>query len=178
MKIAALVMCLTFILHLVSMGAAHWAKSDDTVQRREHIGLWRFCTETIGGGTKCDRFIDIIVGDWLRSAQGFSILALFAMIGATVLVAMLTFVPDYSDDTRMLMIGIAVTGVAALFKLIEVGIMGATYQEYFKNKDPASWGYVGQLDWAFGVAVASMVLNFATVILMVLEMAQGGKNAY
>lgn len=172
-KISALLMFLALFLHFISMGAPDWAKADaDLTKRKEHIGLWRYCVDTIGGGTECNAFIDIVVGDWIRAAQGFSILALFTMLGA-VAILILCVVKGDDDDPRLLMIGITLTGVSALFKLIEVATFACTYQEYFKNKDPGIWGEVGVLAWAFYVALVSLLLNCGTVVTLVLDMAQG-----
>ena len=59
-------MFLALFLHFISMGAADWAKADpDLTNRKEHIGLWRYCVDAIGGGTECNAFIDIVVGGML-----------------------------------------------------------------------------------------------------------------
>jgi len=62
-KISALLMFLALFLHFISMGAPDWAKAnEDITNRKEHIGLWRYCVDTIGGGTACNAFVDIVVG--------------------------------------------------------------------------------------------------------------------
>ena len=61
----------------------------------------------------------IVLSDWIRAAQGFSILALFVMIGA-VAVLIVCALKGEDDDPRMLMIGIALTGVAGMRKLYNI----------------------------------------------------------
>ena len=62
-KVALACVALSLLLHLIAMGTPHWAKSDEgRVERKEHIGLWRYCTYPVGGGQACGDFIDIIVG--------------------------------------------------------------------------------------------------------------------
>ena len=62
-KIAALLMFIALLFHLISFGAPHWAKTNESrTPRKEHIGLWRYCTYPIGGGETCSDFIDIITG--------------------------------------------------------------------------------------------------------------------
>ncbi len=176
-KLAALCIGLTFLLFLVAMGAPNWAKSDPRfTDREETIGLWRYCTRPVGGGQVCDQFVDIITGDWLRAAQSFCILALFTLMGAVAVICIYAFVPDFSDDTRLLMIAITLTGVSALFQLIEVATMGVKYQEYFKNKDPGSWEEYGKLDWAFFVGLTALLMNVVTLVLLVFDMIIGERE--
>lgn len=62
-KIAAFLLIVGLLFHLISFGAPHWAKTNENrANRKEHIGLWRYCTYPIGGGETCSDFIDIITG--------------------------------------------------------------------------------------------------------------------
>lgn len=62
-KVALGLLGLALLIHFVAMGAPQWARSDASeTGRKEHIGLWRFCTYPYGGGEACSDFVDIIVG--------------------------------------------------------------------------------------------------------------------
>lgn len=66
---------------------------------------------------------------------------------------------------------------SAIFLLIGVATFGGSYKMYFTHKEPAL-DFEGscRLAWAFGVAVVSLLLTFASNMLMVLEMLMGGKD--
>ena len=61
-KVAFILLLVALLFHLISFGAPHWASTNSNAQRREHIGLWRYCAYPIGGGETCSDFIDIITG--------------------------------------------------------------------------------------------------------------------
>jgi hypothetical protein len=62
-KVAFGCLALSLLLHFIAMGAPQWARADQNkMERKEHIGLWRFCTYPYGGGEACSDFVDIIVG--------------------------------------------------------------------------------------------------------------------
>lgn len=131
-KVAFGCLALALLLHLIAMGAPQWARSDlNKMDRKEHIGLWRYCTYPYGGGEACGDFVDIIVGgmieslmyelclliynfyaDWLKAAQAFMIFGMLGLIGAVAVVAIIAFVPDFEGDNRILGAGVAVTGAA------------------------------------------------------------------
>lgn len=54
----------------------------------------------------------MLVVDWLKAAQAFMVLALFALPAAIGMVAMCAFVPDFSDDIRVVGAAIGVTAIA------------------------------------------------------------------
>lgn len=168
-KIAG-VACLgvALLFHLISISAPNWAYSNpDKTDRIDHIGLWKFCTYPIGGGDRCDDFIDIIYGDWLKACQSFMVLALFTLPAALGLFALITFVPGFENNMMVVGMALGVTGVSGLFMLIVIGSWGAMFQEYFNTKEP-QWqkeGDIGVLSWAYGLAVVEMILTFAAVVL-------------
>lgn len=61
-KVAFGLLCLALLLHFIAMGAPQWARSLPDRERKDHIGLWRYCSYPIGGGESCGDFVDIIVG--------------------------------------------------------------------------------------------------------------------
>ena len=66
-KIAGVV-CLgiALLFHLISISAPNWAYSNpDKTARMDHIGLWKFCTYSIGGRDFCDDFVDNIYGGFI-----------------------------------------------------------------------------------------------------------------
>jgi len=179
-KVALVCLGISLLMHLVAMGAPHWAKSDTSkIDREEHIGLWRYCTYPVGGGQACSDFIDIIVGDWLKAAQSFMILGMFALLGAVAVVAIIAFVPDFEGDFRILGAGVAVTGTAALFTMIAVASFGAKFQEYFSTRDEATWGLnTGELHWGWGVGLTGMLINVIALGCLVAEIVIGTQDAY
>lgn len=172
-KVAAVCLVVALILHLVAIAAPNWAKTNDNeTDRKEHIGLWKYCTYPYGGGQSCDDFVNIITGDWLKAAQAFFILALFALPASIGLVAMCAFVPDFADDMRTVGAAIGATAVAGLFTLVCVCVWGDCYQQYFNTKEaPGLWEDIGVLDWAFGLAVTDCILTFIAAGLMIGGMA-------
>ena len=95
------------------------------------------------------------------------ILALFTLPAAIGLYALITFMPEYENDMKIVAVTLGVTGLAGLFTLITVASFGAKFQEYFDTREP-QWdkaGDIGVLDWAFGLAVVDMLLTFAAVVL-------------
>ena len=58
-KIAVLCLVFAVLLHLISFGAPNWAETNtEVVSRKDHYGLWRFCTVPKGGVSDCSDFID------------------------------------------------------------------------------------------------------------------------
>jgi len=176
-KIAAVLLVIAFILHLISIGATWWA-SAPLEQRTEHIGLWRFCTNPHGGGESCNDFVEIIYGDWLKAAQSFWIFGLLAVPAAAGIVALYAFVP--SSDGNMMILGAAmgITGFAGLMNLICVATFGDRFQEYFNNKEPDNWAGndVGVLDWTYGLACTDTILCFVAVGLLIGSLVEGDSN--
>eukprot|EP00923_Selenidium_pygospionis_P026026 GHVN01046111.1.p1 GENE.GHVN01046111.1~~GHVN01046111.1.p1 ORF type:complete len:211 (-),score=18.15 GHVN01046111.1:246-824(-) len=170
-KISFVLLIVALLFHLISFGAPHWAQTNSNAMRREHIGLWRYCTYPIGGGETCSDFIDIITGDWLKAAQSFGTLALFVLLGALGAVAVYAFVPDSAGDMRILGACFGTVGASFLFLMIECGVFGGKYNEYFDNKEaPGIWDDVGELSWAFALAVTSCVTVFISLALLVVEL--------
>ena len=63
-KLASMAVLLVALLfNLIGMGAPYWGGTNELAGRRDHIGLWRFCTHVLkpGGGhaESCDDFVDI-----------------------------------------------------------------------------------------------------------------------
>ena len=58
-KAALLCLAVALVLHLVAFSAPNWAETNlDVVNRKEHFGLWRYCSVPMNGGERCDEFID------------------------------------------------------------------------------------------------------------------------
>lgn len=166
-KVATMLLIIALLLHLIAIASTNWAKTDESlVDRKEHFGLWRYCTYPYGGGESCDDFVNIIYSDWLKAAQAFMVLALVALPAAIGLVAMCAFVPDFSDDIRIVGAAIGATAIAGIFTLVCISTFGDRYQQYFSNKEP-TWEDVGVLDWAFGLACTDCILTFIAVVLMI-----------
>ena len=69
--------------------------------------------------------------------------------------------------------------ISAIFLLIGVAVFGGKYETYFDRKEEAlNFDGSCRLAWAFGVAVVSLLLTFASCMLMVLEMLMGGTKDY
>ncbi|KAI0227890.1 hypothetical protein LSAT2_021601 [Lamellibrachia satsuma] len=169
-KLSCILLVLTLLLHLICFSVPHWAKTNEyRTERREHIGLWRYCTYPINGHEKCDDFINIITSDWLKACQSFMTLAMFVLIGAVAVVGAYAFTPDMEGDTRMLTVCLIVTATATVFNIIGVSVYGARYQEYFTNKEPGLWNDVAQLSWAFAVGVTVCVGSFLSFVLVLME---------
>jgi len=65
-KIATILLAIAFLLHLIAIGSSWWARADPSRSDRvEHIGLWKYCADPIGGGEACNDFVDIIYGGQL-----------------------------------------------------------------------------------------------------------------
>jgi len=172
-KVAAVLLVIAFILHLIAIAAPWWATAP-LDQRTEHIGLWKYCTWPYGGGESCNDFVDIIHGDWLKAAQAFWILGLLVVPAAAGIVAMYAFVP--TSDGNMMILGAAmgITGFAGLLNLISVCSFGDRFQEYFNNKEPDNWADqgVGVLDWAFGLACTDTILCFLALALLIASLVE------
>ena len=61
--------------------------------------------------SKYEKYIHILFPDWLKAAQAFGTLALFALLGAIGVCAMYAFVPDFSGDMKILGANFAAIGV-------------------------------------------------------------------
>jgi len=168
-KLAAGLLIIAFLFHLISMGATWWAQVPMD-QRTEHFGLWRYCTLPYGGTESCDDFVNIIYGDWLKAAQSFWILGLFAVPASAAVVSMYAFVPSFSGSCRLLVGTMFMTGFAALMNLVCVSTFGDNFQQYFDNKDPVNWAgnNVGVLDWAYCLACTDTILCFIALALLFL----------
>lgn len=68
--------------------------------------------------------------------------------------------------------GCLMTGI---FTLICVSVWAGRMQEYFDNKDPANWAgnYIGELSWAFGIAVTDCLLTFIALALLIASISGG-----
>jgi len=66
-----------------------------------------------------------------------------------------------------------------MFTLICVCVWAGTMQEYFDTRDPANWGgqEIGELSWAFGIAVTDCVLTFIALGLLIASLV-GGEPMY
>jgi ubiquitin carboxyl-terminal hydrolase 34 len=178
-KIAAILLAIAFLFHLIAIGAPWWARTDtDQTDRKEHIGLWRYCTSPIGGGHACNDFVEIWMGDWIKAVQSFMILALFTMPAALGITAAYAFVAQMEGNMKILGTAIALTAVTGLFVLVTVASFGGKYQEYFDNKEPNWTGLnIGVLEWAFGLAVTDGILTFIALGLLIAS-AVGGDEPY
>lgn len=58
-KVALLMLLIGFLFQLIAYGAPHWSQTDASTIRREHFGLWKYCTYPIGGNQHCDDFINL-----------------------------------------------------------------------------------------------------------------------
>jgi len=62
-KIAAIVLAIAMLFHLIAIGAPWWSVSNtQRTERAEHIGLWKYCVSPIGHTESCYDFVDIITG--------------------------------------------------------------------------------------------------------------------
>ncbi len=58
-KLTPILLFIAVILFFISYGAQYWAESTGKSTRREHLGLWRFCSVDERTGTEiCDDFIN------------------------------------------------------------------------------------------------------------------------
>ena len=62
---------------------------------------------------------------------------------------------------------------SVLFLMIECGVFGGCYHEYFEQKEPGIWFDVGELSWAFALGVTSCVLTFISLALLVVDLLTG-----
>lgn len=180
-KIATFVLALALLFHLIAISAPWWSVSNNQkTERSEHVGLWRYCTNPIGDRSEaCWDFVDIIYGDWLKAAQSFMVLALFTLPAALGIVAAYAFVAEFEGNMKILGAAMALTGIAGLFTLICVAVWGSKMQEYFDNRDPDNWAgnSIGELSWAFGVAVTDCILTFIALALLIAGLS-GGEPMY
>ena len=65
-KIAAILLALAMLFHLIAISAPWWSVSNpQKTDRDEHVGLWKYCSSPIGHATEsCFDFVDIITGGW------------------------------------------------------------------------------------------------------------------
>jgi len=63
-KIAAIVLAIALLFHLIAIGAPWWSVSNlQKTERAEHIGLWKYCSSPLGHPSEaCYDFVDIITG--------------------------------------------------------------------------------------------------------------------
>lgn len=173
-KLSCILLVLTLLLHLICFSVPHWAKTNEyKVKRREHVGLWRYCSYPINGHETCSDFINITTSDWLKACQAFMTLGMFVLLGAIGVVGAYAFSPDMEGDTKILTVCLIVTGTATIFNTIGVSVYGARYDEYFSDKEPGLWSGVGQLSWAWAVAVTVCCSSFVSFLLILLEMIAG-----
>ena len=79
----------------------------------------------------CD--VSTYVPDWLKAAQSFGTLALFAVLGALGAVAVYAFVPDSAGDMRILGACFATVGMTCKFFLSVVIIISEELQKCSHN---------------------------------------------
>ena len=60
--------------------------------------------------------------------------------------------------------------VSVLFLMIECGVFGGKYSEYFEQREPGIWYDVGELSWAFALGVTATVLTFISLCLLVVDL--------
>jgi len=62
-KIAACLLAIALLFHLIAIGAPWWSVSNlQKTERAEHIGLWKYCSSPGGISESCFDFVDIIMG--------------------------------------------------------------------------------------------------------------------
>lgn len=66
---------------------------------------------------------------------------------------------------------------AALFLLIGVCTMAEKCHEYFENQQSA-WIGVTEYDWSFYLAITSLILTTASLVLLLLEIVIGRESDY
>jgi hypothetical protein len=173
-KLASIVVLLVALLFcLIGLGAPYWAGTNKLVERRDHIGLWRFCTHVKkgGGGEKdaCDDFIDIQTPDWLKAAQAFMTVGMFGVLICIVVFGVYLFVEDYEDDLRILGLCVVSGFATAAFIAIAVSTFGGKYHEYFRKKDEAYTDEVSELEWAFYLSFFSGFMVLMAPIMLLPE---------
>ena len=57
--------------------------------------------------------------------------------------------------------------------MIECGVFGGKYVEYFEQKERGIWFDVAELSWCFALGVTSCVITFICLGLMVVELVMG-----
>lgn len=180
-KIAAILLAIALLFHLIAIGAPWWSTSNlQKTDRAEHIGLWKYCSTPIGHPSEsCYDFVDIVTGDWIKAAEAFMILALFTLPAALAIVAAYAFVAELEGNMKVLGGAMGLTAVAGIFTLICVGVWAGCHQEYFDNRDPDNWAgeNIGELSWAFGVAVTDSILTFISLALLIGSLS-GGEPMY
>jgi len=69
---------------------------------------------------------------------------------------------------------------AGLFTLICASVWGGCHQQYFDTREPENWAGndIGQLSWAFGIAVTDAILTFISLCLLIASIAGGGEPMY
>jgi len=180
-KIATILLAIAFLLHLIAIGSSWWGRADPSRSERvEHLGLWKYCTDPLGGGEACNDFVDIIYGDWLKAAQSFMILSLFTLPAAVGIVAMYAFVSEFDGNMKVLGAAMGVVAITGIFTLLCVTIFGARFQEYFNNRDPENWAGqdMGVLDWSFGLACTDCILTFIALGLLISSIAFDNNETY
>ncbi|CAD5117696.1 DgyrCDS6447 [Dimorphilus gyrociliatus] len=145
-KVGALLTIIAFLLFLISFGAPHWAKTDPLYSTRdEHI-------------------------DWHKAAQSFMTLAFFSFLLAIATIVLLVFVDTIKHRHILALIGLGVTG---LFLIVGIGTWAGKYNDYFnfQEKIPFRTVQIGQLSWAFYLAVVSCVFTFGALFMVLIDMA-------
>jgi hypothetical protein len=179
-KIATVLLGIAFLFHLIAIGSTWWGRADPSqTDRAEHLGLWKYCADPIGGSEACNDFVDIIYGDWLKAVQSFMILSLFTLPASIGIVAMYAFVSDFEGNMKILGAAMGVVAITGIFTLLTVAIFGGRFQEYFNNRDEAWSGQnIGVLDWSFALAVTDCVLTFISLGLLIASVATDDKEVY
>lgn len=62
----------SFLFHLIGLGTTRWAATGQVfksqqIQRKEHIGLWRYCVDVVSVKSDvevCDDFVNIVYSGW------------------------------------------------------------------------------------------------------------------
>ena len=57
-------------------------------------------------------------------------------------------------------------------------MFGGKCHEYFENKQPGIWEDIREYDWAFFIAVTSLILSFLAIIFLVLDLITGKDEDY
>lgn len=161
-----------FLFQLIGFGAPHWSQTDASTIRREHFGLWKYCTYPIGGNQHCDDFINLAsIGDWLKVVQGFMTMALFTHLVSIGITFMVAFVEELADDMRVYGAAIGATATTVVFMVVGITTFGVKRNEYFNNREDAGiWKNVAIFDWAYYIAITACILVTLAGITLLLKL--------